>query len=175
MTCTLASLSGLTLDCETSKGGLKEVFISNYVASAATAIKASLEGATTASTVTAGTWYKYDFRRGGASMTSTLNIDDANGTNYVSTDLVLNFGRMNLTKWTEMKALSLNSLMVFVVDSNNEKYFLGLDEPVVASAGSGESGSAKSDSNAYTITLQANDDTYPYVWVGQAPTAQNNA
>ena len=175
MTCTLASLSGLTLDCEVSRGGLKEVYISNWVASAATAIKASLEGATTASTVTAGTWYKYDFRRGGASMTSTLNIDEANGTNYVSTDLVLNFGRMNLTKWTEMKALSLNTVMCFVVDSNGEKYFLGLDEPVVASAGQGETGSAKGDSNAYTITLNATDDTYPYVWVGQAPTAQNNA
>lgn len=175
MNCTLASLSGLNLDCESSKGGLREVYISNWEASAATAIKASLEGATTASTVTAGTWYRYDFRRGGASMTSTLQIDEANGTNWVSTDLVLNFGRMNITKWTEMKALSLNSLMACVVDCNGEKYFLGLDEPVVASAGQGETGAAKSDSNAYSITLNASDDTYPYVWVGAAPTPANNA
>lgn len=173
MNCTLASLTGLTMDCETSKGGIKEVYIANYVASAATAFKAALDSATSASTLSGVTWYKYEFRRGGGSMSSTLNIDAANGTNYVSTDLVLNFGKMNLKKWTEMKALSLNELLVFVVDSNNEQWLLGLDEPVVASAGTGETGAAKSDSNAYTITLQANDDTYPYNWKGAVPTAEN--
>lgn len=169
MNCTLASLSGLTLDCETSKGGIKEVYIANYVASAATAFKEAAPGATSASTLTGVTWYKYEFRRNTGSMTSTLNIDDANGTNYVSTDLVLNFGKMNLKKWTEMKALSLNELLVCVVDCNNEVWLLGLDEPVTASAGQGETGSAKSDANAYTITLTASDDTYPVNWVGQLP------
>lgn len=174
MNCTSASITGLTLDCETSKGGLKEVYIANYVASAATAWREALPSATSASTLTGVTWYKYEFRRGGGSMSSTLNIDSTNGTNYVSTDLVLNFGRMNLKKWTEMKALSLNELLVCVVDSNGEKWLLGLDEPVVASAGTGETGAAKTDSNAYTITLQANDDTYPYNWKGEAPDAEND-
>lgn len=169
MNCTSASLSGLTLDCATSKGGIKEVYLAPFVASAATAFKEAVPDATSASTLTGVTWYKYEFRRNTGSMTSTLNVDDANGTNYVSTDLVLQFNRMDMKKWLEMKSLSLNELIACVVDCNNQVWLLGLDEPVVASAGTGQTGQNKTDGNFYQITLQANDDTYPANWVGQLP------
>lgn len=169
MACTLATLSGLTIDCEVSKGGIKEVYIAAYVASAATAFKAAVPSATSASTLSGVTWYQYEFRKNTGSMTSTLNIDDANGTNYVSTDIVLQFSRMDARKWAEMKALSLNDLIVCVVDCNNQVWLVGLDEPVTASAGTGQTGTAKADGNYYQITLQGNDDTYPMNWKGQLP------
>lgn len=174
MACSIA-LSGLTFDCETSKGGIKEVIIAVYDKDVAAGIKASAESATSASTVSGGTWYSYTFRRNTGSMTSTLNVDDANGTNYVSTDLVLQFSRMDAKKFAEMKALSTGEVMAFVVDCNGEKWFLGADEAVVASAGTGQTGTAKGDGNYYQITLQANDDTYPINWAGQLPTVENNA
>lgn len=174
MACSIA-LSGLTFDCETSKGGIKEVIIAVYDKDVAAGIKASAESATSASTVSAGTWYSYTFRRNTGSMTSTLNVDDANGTNYVSTDLVLQFSRMDAKKFAEMKALSTGEVMAFVVDCNGEKWFLGADEAVVASAGTGQTGTAKGDGNYYQITLQANDDTYPINWAGRLPTVENNA
>lgn len=170
MGCSIYSLTGLTLTCDSNKGGIKTVLIANYDEAAANALAALVEGesgatdiAVSAITAQTGlTWYRYDFKRNTGSMTSTLNVDEAAGTNYVTTEVVLQFNRMETTKRIEMRALSLNELSVIVVDSNNKAWFLGLNEPVVASAGTGQTGTAKADGNYYQITLQANDDTYPF-------------
>lgn len=179
MNCTTASLSGLTLNCETSKGGLRKVLIAVYnddvaaaVASAATSGDSVDASGVTASGVT---WYGYDFRRGSASLTSTLNVDQANGTNYVSSEIVLNFGRMEAKKRAEMKALSLNDVMVIAQDMNGKIWFLGANAPVNASAGTGQTGAAISDANMYQITLQANDDSYPVEVTGLPTYTQPSA
>lgn len=95
-------------------------------------------------------------------MTSTLNIDAANGVNYVTTDIVLSFLRMETTKRIEMSALAVNELAVVVEDANGTMFYLGKDEPVTATAGSGETGTAASDGNRYSITLQDTAETFPY-------------
>ena len=174
MACSI-SISGLTFDCESSKGGIKEVLIAEYDSASAAAIKEAAAAGTGATTPSGVTWYKYEFRRNTGSMTSTLNIDEANGVNYVSTDVVLQFSRMDAKKRTEIAALSLGEVMLFVTDCNNETWFLGADEAVVASAGVGQTGTAKTDGNFYQITLQANDDSYPINWAGTLPAPSNNA
>lgn len=97
MACTSAILSGLTLDCETSKGGIQKVWIANFdqtVADTVAAAAATADSiAYTAITASSVTWYAYEFKRGTGSMTSTLNVDEANSISYVSTDLLLQFGR----------------------------------------------------------------------------------
>lgn len=173
MACTSAILSGLTLDCETSKGGIQKVWIANFdqtVADAVAAAAASADSiAYTAITASSVTWYAYEFKRGTGSMTSTLNVDDANGVNYVSTDLLLQFGRMEARKRAEMKALSLNETMAIVKDMNGKVWFIGYSAPVIASAGTGQTGQAITDGNFYQITLQANDDSYPVEVTGGTP------
>jgi len=54
----------------------------------------------------------------------------------------------------ELTALSLADLRVIVKDANGLYWFLGYDEPVNASAGDGQTGTARSDANRYTITLE---------------------
>lgn len=171
MACTSAILSGLTLDCETSKGGIQKVWIANFDQTVADAVAAAaVSGDSIAfSAISASTWYAYEFKRGTGSMTSTLNVDDANGVNYVSTDLLLQFGRMEARKRAEMKALSLNETMALVKDMNGKVWFLGYSAPVVASAGTGQTGQAITDGNYYQITLQANDDSYPVEVTGGVP------
>jgi len=179
MACSNVTLAGLKRDCETSKGGIKVVYIAKYTEALAAAIKAELATATTASTVptasTADTFYVYEFRRNTGSMTSTLNVDDANGVNYVSTDVVLQFNKMDTKKRTEIAALSLEEMILLVVDANNHNWFIGLDAPVCASAGTAQTGTGVGDGNFYQITLQGNDDSYPYPWIGELPTPGNNA
>ena len=173
MACTTAVLSGLTLDCETSKGGIQKVWIANFdqtVADAVAAVAATADSiAYSAITASSVTWYAYEFKRGTGSMTSTLNVDDANGVNYVSTDLLLQFGRMEARKRAEMKALSLNETMALVKDMNGKVWFIGYSAPVIASTGSGQTGQAITDGNFYQITLQANDDSYPVEVTGGVP------
>ena len=163
------TLKGLELTCDTNKGGILEVYIGKFpgLSSAGTAAGVVISADTvTEIASTAVTFYKYEFKRNTGSMTSTLNKDDAAGTSFVSTDLVLQFNRMDTTKRVEMTALSLQECIAVVVDSNNKAWVLGVNEPVSASAGTGQTGQNKSDGNFYQLTLQANDDTYPMEYVG---------
>lgn len=154
------SLAGLINDCSTSLGGIKAVWLADYMEGAAT-----VDSATTEVTAfnTGITWHKYFFRKNTGSMNSTLNIDDANGVNYVSTELSLVFSKMELVKRIEMAALATADVMAVVEDCNGTRFFLGEDNPVACTAGAGETGTAKSDGNRYTITLTDDSKSYPRI------------
>lgn len=108
------------------------------------------------------TWYAYNFKKNTCSFTSTLNIDQANGINFVTTELILQFNRMTTAKRLEMKGLAVNDMYVIVLDSNNTYWYLGMNEPVTATSGSAQSGTAKTDGNFYQITLTDESATFPY-------------
>ena len=72
-----------------------------------------------------------------------------------------------------MSALLLNDVAVIVVDSNNKAWCLGLNNPVNATAGSGESGTSATDGNKYTLTLTDESDTFPFEFSGELPTPAN--
>lgn len=153
------TLSGLIRDCETSIGGIVAVYIAN--ADDVSSVTAEDGMISTLKMVDTKKFKSYAFRRGTGSMTSTLNVDPASGVNYVSTELVLQFNRMEVTKRVEMAALAVNDLAVIVKDANGVYWYLGLDEPVTASAGDGQTGTARGDANRYTITLLDNAKSFP--------------
>lgn len=158
------TLNGFTaLDCNPSKGGVKEIYIANY--DDVTAI--GLDDASSAATITGitmasgTTWHKYAMRRNTASMTSTLNVDETAGVNYVSTDVILHFNKLDTPQRLEMTALSLAETRVVVRDANDNWWMLGVDEPCVASAGTAQTGVQKSDGSYYELTIQSSDNTWP--------------
>ena len=172
----IQTLKGITLDCSHSLGGIKTVYIANY--NDVTDIKynastgsttGSTSGATytgdtiTGITMASGTTFKpYQFRKQTGSMTSTLTVDETAGVNYVSTELSLVFTKMETKKRLELSALSVGQLAVIVEDSNGTFWYLGKDDYVSATAGGGQTGTAKGDGNNYTLTLRDESDTYPY-------------
>lgn len=141
-------------------GGIVEVLIANY--DDVSAVKVT-EGKITEITMTASAKFKtYAFNRNTGSMTSTYTFDKANGVQFVSTDLVMLFSRMETTKRVEISALATNDLVAIVKDANGVYYYLGKDEPLQASAGDGQTGTARSDANRYSITLQDNAKEMPF-------------
>lgn len=148
------------MDCQTSIGGIKEVYIANYD---------NIVGVTVTDDIITGieqdgavVFKKYQFRKQTGSMTSTLNVDETTGVNYVSTELNLVFTKMETSKRIEVAALSIGQLAVIVKDSNNKYWYLGYNDYVSATAGSANSGTSKGDSNNYSITLKDESDSYPY-------------
>ena len=159
MPCT-QTLSGLAKDCAGNIGGIVAVWLANFEdVSAVTVADNKVSAITMASTAK---FKKYNFKPGTGSMSSTLNKDNAAGTSYVSTDLVLQFNRMETTKRVEMTALSQGELMAIVKDANGIFWLLGRNEPLLSSAGDGQTGTARGDGNRYTLTLQDNDATFPF-------------
>ena len=153
------NIAGLCKDCDSSRGGIIEVYAANY---------GDLTPTISAGTITdiavkeGASVYKYEFRKGTGSMTSTLNVDAANGVNYVATELVLQFSKMETRKRIEMAALAVGELVFIVKDANGKYWYLGMDEAVTASAGNGQTGQAIGDGNFYSITLTDNANSWPY-------------
>lgn len=153
------TLSGLVKDCSPSMGGITEVLLANREdVSAVTAEAGKVIEITMASTAK---FKRYTFARNTGSMTSTYTIDQASGVRYVTTDLLLQFNRMETAKRVEISALAVNDLVAIVKDANGIYWYLGYDEPVNASAGDGQTGTARGDANRYTITLQDNSKEMP--------------
>ena len=159
MSC-IQTLSGLAKDCAANMGGIVEVMIANFADVTGVTIT---DGIVSAVTMAADAKFKkYSFAKNTGSLTSTYNIDAASGVKYVTSDLLLQFNRMETSKRVEITALSLGDLAVIVKDANGKYWYLGKDEPVNASAGDGQTGTARGDANRYTITLQDESLEMPY-------------
>ena len=153
------TLAGLAKDCATSMGGIRTVYIANY--DDVTSVTVT-DGKITAIALTTGKKFlQYHFKKNTGSMTSTLNVNAESG-NFVTTDLVLSFLKMETRKRIEMSALSANELAVVVEDCNGLYWYLGYDEPVTAGAGEGLTGVQKTDANRYGLTLRDESREYPY-------------
>lgn len=173
--CSAISLAGIQIDCSASIGGIKRLWLTRY---------ADIEGVTVAndtdlqgdaiSTITLASgakWYEYQFRKNTGSLTSTLNVDESTGNNYVSNELALVFTKMETKKRMEIAALAIGQVVAVVEDCNGKYWYLGIDDYVSASAGTGETGQQKGDQNAYTLTLSTDSETWPYELSAAAVTA----
>lgn len=162
------TLAGITLDCTNSMGGIKTVYIANYgdVAN----VEVGTDGEITEIAMKEPTvkFKPYQFRKQTGSLTSTLNVDETTGLNYVSSELSLVFTKQETAKRLEIAALSIGQLAVIVEDCNGKYHYLGKDDYVSASAGGANTGTSKSDANSYTLTLKDESTTYPHLVAKEA-------
>jgi hypothetical protein len=177
LNCSSITLAGICMDCQSSLGGIKRVWLTRYSDVTAVTVDPVSDNddrdlAISAITLKADAkWYEYQFRKETGSLTSTLNVDETTGTNYVANELSLVFTKMETAKRLEIAAMSIGQVVAVVEDSNGKYWYLGLDDYVSASAGSGNTGTAKGDQNAYLITLSTDSKTYPYELTAEAVTA----
>ena len=161
MSC-VQSINGLARDCQSNMGGLKKVYIAPFD-EGRTVTVTSDEIATYSAGGGAANYKAFNFRPGAASMTSTSTIDPVSGTAMVQTQLVMNFGRMEAAKRTEIQALLQGEVQVIAIDNNGEAWFLSYDNPVVAvGSQNAQTGAAKTEANQYSITLQDESAALPY-------------
>ena len=146
-------------------GGIKRVLVAN--ADDVTGISFTddiISGITMASAGTppvAATFKEYLFRPGTGSMTSEYQVDEAAGSQYVQTLLSLAFSRMETSKRLEISALAIADCVAIVEDNNGLYWLLGLDNPLELSAGDGPTGTARTDRNGYSVTLQDDSKGLP--------------
>lgn len=159
MPCT-QTLSGLVKDCAANMGGIVEVLIANHADVSSVAVSDGM--ISTITMAQSAKFKRYNFAKNTGSLTSTYTLDPASGVKFVTSDLLLQFNRMETAKRVEITALALGDLVVICKDANGKYWYLGKDEPVNASAGDGQTGTARSDANRYTITLQDNSLEMPF-------------
>ena len=170
-------VSGITFNpCAKSMGGVKFVYLANYDDIDWFDSEQTGDGNFTEDNAnffdadgrlikipmkTGTTFYEFGIRKNTGSMTSTLNVDDNTGAS-VSTDLVMDWREMEYEKRKAMSAFLQGEFVGIVVDANNHTWFLGLNLAMTASAGTGETGTANTDANHYSITLNDVSNDWPH-------------
>lgn len=158
------TLTGIPADCQSSVGGIKRVGIIDYSyvgINSSTSNKVNVNtyndlSDTDSCKLTDGIsnyMQPFEFKKGSSSMTSTATIDATNGVNFWTTELSMQFSRMETAKRVAVQAVTLSDCGVVVEDNNGKLWFLGQDAPVTVTAGTAQTGQAKTDGNFYQITL----------------------
>lgn len=153
------TLSGIAMECAPQKGGILEAYVTPWQAdifkyTVNTGSTGDVEIPETVTGVTSGlSWNKLAFRKNISNYTSTGNVDDANGVSYVSTVVNLVFNKMQTSSRIAISALAMSGVALVVKDANGKYWGMGLDEPVTTTNYGGETGTAATDANHYTIEL----------------------
>lgn len=159
MACT-QTYQGIGRDCTVNTGGIAEVYIVNF--DEVTAITTS-SNQVSAITMASGKKFKgYLFRKNGAELKSTPNVNPENGSAYVTSVLDMYFAKMETLKRVEMNAILLGQMRAIVKDYNGKFWLLGKDAPVYCSGGDSGTGKAMSDANGYSIQVTDESAEFPY-------------
>ena len=153
------TMTGIPSECKDSIGGIKAAYIAEH------ADVQSLDGQSgtiTEIVMESGKTFKpFVFRKETGNFTSTINSDDAAGTTFVQSEIVLQFTKQETAKRLEIAALMVGNCAVIIEDGNGKFWFFGEDFPVVLTAGSAASGTAMGDFNGYNITLTDKSKALP--------------
>lgn len=164
ISCNSLTLSGLDIQCTDAVGGIKEVYIILRDKVSSIVLDGDNEGQIqTITTTDEAKFNTYKFKKQTGSITSTVSIDDAAGTSFITSVLALQFSKADLSKRLEIQSLIYANTYVIVKDQNDTNYLLGLDNPVNCSAATQVSGQAMGDFNGYTIELTDISKQMPYI------------
>ena len=162
MACKSFALSGIALPCKDNMGGIKEVYITKSADIAEVTLNTEESQIATITMADGAKFKTYKFRKGTANMTSTAASDEAIGNFSVTTELALQFSKMETSKRLEIMAMCLEDVVVIVLDFNGKYWYLGYDFPVSATAATAQTGTAATDLNGYNVTLSDTSAEFPF-------------
>ena len=162
MACKSFALSGIAMACKDNMGGIKEVYIAKSADVATKTLNTEESQIATITMADKATFKTYKFRKGTANMTSTASSDEAIGNFSVTTELALQFSKMETSKRLEIMAMCLEDVEVIVLDWNGKYWYLGYDFPVSATAATAQTGTATTDLNGYNVTLSDTSAEFPF-------------
>lgn len=162
MACKSFALSGIAMACKDNMGGIKEVYIIKSGDITDVTLNTEQSQIATITLAASAKFKTYKFRKGTGSMTSTASSDEAIGNFSVTTELALQFSKMETSKRLEIMAMCLEDVVVIVLDWNGKYWYLGYDFPVTATAATGQTGTAATDLNGYNVTLTDTSAEFPF-------------
>lgn len=155
--CTSYTLSGLNAGCKDSVGGVAKIWLADK-----SAVQWTIDSSAHTIKPDATSSFKvYNLRRGAASMTSTLTVND-NAGSYFTTEVAIQFLKMETSKRLEVMAMLMGQTTGVVKDNNGKYWAVGINNPLEGTAGTGETGTASSDANQYSVTISVDDAELPY-------------
>ena len=148
--------SGFTLGCRDNSGGIKNLYIlSGSVSSITNASEGLINGISGS-----GEFFKFELFRQTSDYTETITSTPENGTIFYEESVNAIFFKLQSATRNQMKVLAQNPNLKIIVETNNGstdgvgKYFyLGQENGLQLTGGTGATGTAFGDLNGYTLNF----------------------
>lgn len=159
MACNLTK--GRQIACRDSIGGVKNIYLAqhdeltSYVAASGSLTDFDMGGGDDI--------YRYQCKRGTASVTETVNANSENGTVFYTPSINIKLHKLTTADQNEIKLLAAQRLIIFVelneLNSAGKNVIVacGLDNGCELSAGSHTSGAGLGDLNGYDWTFESQE------------------
>ena len=175
MACT-TYLQGFTTSCGSNLPSIKKLYIGTFESSTFTytyqqngeaqdvldadgnKIIEAVSGATLNSG--ADKWAEFQFRKNSSSMDTEMTVND-NGSHFYTNSATCTFAKIDNSKRLSLESVGSGECSMIIVDSNNQTWLIGAENPVSLSSLSASTGTAVGDNNQYTVTLSAQEAHMP--------------
>ena len=118
-------------------------------------------------------WVEFQFRKNSSSMDTEMTVND-NGSHYYTNSATCTFAKIENSKRLSLQSVASGECSMIIVDSNNQTWLIGAENPVSLTTLSGSTGTAIGDSNQYSVTLSADEANMPLlIEADQAQTVIN--
>lgn len=148
--------SGFTLGCRENSGGVKNLYILSGSVSSVVSVSEGLISEMTGS----GEFFKFELFRQTSDYTETITSTPENGTIFYEQSVNAIFFKLQSATRNQMKVLAQNPNLKVIVETNNGstdgvgKYFyLGQENGLQLTGGTGATGTAFGDLNGYTLNF----------------------
>jgi hypothetical protein len=152
MACTL-TLAGRGTGCKDALGGIKRIYVAEWV----DGIWEDIVAGEVAGATAAITFYTYDMTRGSGSLTQTITSDLAAGTVFFDQVCSVTFNKAAAADITEITNLVKGRMAVLVQDNNGNWFVMGHANGVEVSGGTAQTGTAAGDQNGFTLEFSAQE------------------
>ena len=105
-------------------------------------------------------WVEFQFRKNSSSMDTEMTVND-NGSHYYTNSATCIFAKIENSKRLALQSVASGECTMIIVDSNNQTWLIGADNPVSLTTLTGSTGTAIGDSNQYSVTLAADEANMP--------------
>ena len=175
MACT-TYLTGFSTSCGSNIPSIKKLYIGTFESSTFTytyqqnseaqdvldadgnKIIEAVSGATLKSG--ADKYVEFQFRKNSSSMDTEMTVND-NGSHYYTNSATCTFAKIENSKRLALQSVASGECSMIIVDSNNQTWLIGAENPVSLTTLSGSTGTAIGDSNQYSVTLSADEANMP--------------
>ena len=175
MACT-TYLTGFATSCGSNLPSIKKLYIGTFESSTFTytyqqngqsqdvldadgnKIIEAVSGATLKSG--ADKWVEFQFRKNSSSMDTEMTVND-NGSHFYTNSATCTFAKIENSKRLALQSVASGECTMIIVDSNNQTWLIGAENPVSLTTLTGSTGTAIGDSNQYSVTLSADEANMP--------------
>ena len=175
MACTSKYLTSIATSCTSNLPSIKSLWIGQYDSASFTytyiqegsqnaedadgnPIIESVSGAT----LKQGSkpWVIFNFKKNTGELTSEMTVND-NGSHYYTNGVNLVFAKIDNGKRLSLEAVASGECTMIVLDSNNQYWLIGAENSVAMTTLTATTGVAVGDSNAYNVTISADEANMP--------------